>query len=111
MRILGISGSLRRGSNNRRLLRAAGALLPPGAELVEWDGLATLPCVGDGDGVGDVAFVELVRNAFEVGGVARVGERVEDAHVVAGGLEPLGEVRADEAGPAGDEHAHRSKAT
>src|SRR3954467_15819069 len=43
MRILGISGSLRRGSHNRRLLRAAGALLPPGIELVEWDGLATLP--------------------------------------------------------------------
>src|SRR3954468_14503445 len=43
VRILGISGSLRRGSHNRRLLRAAGALLPPGAELVEWDGLATLP--------------------------------------------------------------------
>ena len=43
MRILGISGSLRRGSHNRRLLRAAGALLPPGVELVEWDGLAGLP--------------------------------------------------------------------
>jgi len=43
MRILGISGSLRRGSHNRRLLRAAGAMLPPGAELTEWDGLATLP--------------------------------------------------------------------
>ena len=43
MRILGISGSLRRGSHNRRLLRAAGALLPPGIELVEWDGLAGLP--------------------------------------------------------------------
>jgi chromate reductase len=43
VRILGISGSLRRGSHNRKLLRAAGALLPPGAELVEWDGLATLP--------------------------------------------------------------------
>ena len=43
MRILGISGSLRRGSHNRRLLRAAGALLPPGADLVEWDGLAGLP--------------------------------------------------------------------
>jgi len=43
VRILGISGSLRRGSHNRRLLRAAGALLPPGAELVEWDGLAGLP--------------------------------------------------------------------
>src|ERR1700709_2586080 len=43
MRILGISGSLRRGSHNRKLLRAAGTLLPPGAELVEWDGLAGLP--------------------------------------------------------------------
>ena len=43
MRILGIAGSLRRGSHNRRLLRAAGTLLPPGVELVEWDGLAGLP--------------------------------------------------------------------
>ena len=43
MRILGISGSLRRGSHNRRLLRAAGDALPPGAVLVEWDGLRDLP--------------------------------------------------------------------
>src|SRR6188508_805790 len=43
MRILGIAGSLRRGSHNRRLLRAAGTLLPPGVDLVEWDGLAGLP--------------------------------------------------------------------
>jgi len=43
MRILGISGSLRRGSHNRKLLRAAGTLLPPGVELVEWDGLAGIP--------------------------------------------------------------------
>jgi chromate reductase len=43
MRILGISGSVRRGSHNRRLLRAAGEALPPGVELVEWDGLAGLP--------------------------------------------------------------------
>ena len=43
MRILGISGSLRRGSHNRRLLRAAGDQLPSGVDLVEWDGLATLP--------------------------------------------------------------------
>ena len=43
MRILGIAGSLRRGSHNRRLLRAAGEALPPGAVLVEWDGLGGLP--------------------------------------------------------------------
>jgi chromate reductase len=43
MRILGIAGSLRRGSHNRRLLRAAGTVLPPGVALVEWDGLAGLP--------------------------------------------------------------------
>ena len=43
MRILGISGSLRRGSHNRRLLRAAGESLPPGVDFVEWEGLAGLP--------------------------------------------------------------------
>ena len=43
MRILGIAGSVRRGSHNRRLLRAAGELLPPGVEFVEWEGLAGLP--------------------------------------------------------------------
>jgi chromate reductase len=43
MRILGISGSLRRDSHNTRLLRAAGDALPTGAELIEWEGLAGLP--------------------------------------------------------------------
>jgi len=43
MRILGISGSLRRGSHNRALLRAAAASLPPGATLEVWDDLAALP--------------------------------------------------------------------
>src|SRR4051794_21279689 len=43
MRILGIAGSLRRGSHNRMLLRAASTMLPPGAQLVDWDGLAGLP--------------------------------------------------------------------
>jgi chromate reductase, NAD(P)H dehydrogenase (quinone) len=43
MRILGIAGSIRRGSHNRRLLRAAGDALPFGADLVAWDGLAGLP--------------------------------------------------------------------
>ncbi len=39
MRILGISGSLRRDSYNTKLLREAGRLLPPGVEFVEFDGL------------------------------------------------------------------------
>jgi chromate reductase len=43
MRMLGLSGSLRRDSHNRALLRAAAAVLPPGAELVEWERLAELP--------------------------------------------------------------------
>ena len=40
LRILAINGSLRTGSHNGALLRAAAALLPPGAELVELTGLA-----------------------------------------------------------------------
>jgi chromate reductase len=43
MRILGISGSLRRDSHNTRLLRAAAELLPPGAELQLFDGLGAVP--------------------------------------------------------------------
>jgi chromate reductase len=43
VRILGISGSLRRDSHNTRLLRAAAETLPPGVELVLFDGLEALP--------------------------------------------------------------------
>lgn len=43
LRILGLSGSLRRGSHNTNLLRAAAALLPPGVELDVYDGLRDLP--------------------------------------------------------------------
>src|SRR5947208_8598865 len=43
LRILGISGSLRRGSHNASLLRAAAKLLPPGVELEVFDGLRELP--------------------------------------------------------------------
>ena len=43
MRILAISGSLRRDSHNTRLLRAAAQMLPPGAELELFDGLAAVP--------------------------------------------------------------------
>lgn len=43
MRVLGVSGSLRRDSHNTRLLRAAAELLPPGAELEIYDGLREIP--------------------------------------------------------------------
>jgi chromate reductase, NAD(P)H dehydrogenase (quinone) len=43
VRILGISGSLRRGSHNTNLLRAAADLLPPEVELDVFDGLRDLP--------------------------------------------------------------------
>lgn len=43
IRILGIPGSLRRGSHNKTLLRAAALSLPPGVHLDIYDGLAELP--------------------------------------------------------------------
>lgn len=43
MRILGLSGSLRRDSYNTRLLVGASRLLAPGVELDVFDGLAAVP--------------------------------------------------------------------
>ena len=43
MRVLGISGSLRSGSLNSALLRAAAERLPAGAELVEFERLGEIP--------------------------------------------------------------------
>jgi chromate reductase len=43
LRILAINGSLRTGSHNGALLRAAAALLPSDVELVELTGLAHIP--------------------------------------------------------------------
>jgi chromate reductase len=43
MRVLGISGSLRRDSYNTALLRAAAERLPAGVELVEYEGLRAIP--------------------------------------------------------------------
>jgi chromate reductase len=43
VRVLGISGSLRRDSHNTNLLRAAAMQLPPGAELEIFDGLRAVP--------------------------------------------------------------------
>jgi chromate reductase len=49
MRVLGVSGSLRRDSHNRKLLRAAAPLLPPEASLVEYAGLKAIPPFDEDD--------------------------------------------------------------
>jgi chromate reductase len=52
MRVLGISGSLREDSYNSRLLDAAAALMPPGAELVRFAGLKSIPPFDEDDEAG-----------------------------------------------------------
>ena len=47
--ILGIVGSLRRDSYNRRLLRAAAELSPQGVEVMAWDGLKAIPPFDEDD--------------------------------------------------------------
>ena len=49
MRILGISGSLRRDSHNTRLLRGVGRLLPEGVELELFDQLGAIPPYNEDD--------------------------------------------------------------
>jgi chromate reductase len=51
MKVLGISGSLRRDSHNTALLRAAAELLPDGVELELWDGLKAVPPYDEDDDV------------------------------------------------------------
>jgi len=53
MRVLGISGSLRRDSHNTKLLRAAAKLLPPGVELEVWEGLKAVPPYDGDDDTGE----------------------------------------------------------
>jgi chromate reductase len=68
LRILGMSGSLRRGSHNTSLLRAAAELLPPGVVLEMFDGMRELPPYDPG------ADVEPAHPA-----VARLREQIESA--------------------------------
>jgi chromate reductase len=51
MKILGVSGSLRRDSHNTALLRAAAELLPADVELELWDGLKAVPPYDEDDDV------------------------------------------------------------
>jgi chromate reductase len=49
MRIVGISGSLRRESYNRKVLLNAAELLPDGVDLELWDGLKAVPPFDEDD--------------------------------------------------------------
>ena len=64
MRVLGISGSLRSGSLNSALLRAAAERLPAGAELVKYERLGEIPPYDeDVELEGTPAVVEELRQA------------------------------------------------
>ena len=70
MKVLAISGSLRRDSHNTALLRAAAELLPPPVELEIFDGLKAVEPY-DEDDDGDIPAA-----------VARLREALEDADAV-----------------------------
>ncbi len=62
MRILGISGSLRAGSHNSRLLAAAARLLPADVEYVRFDDLKALPPFDEDDEQDPGAAVQHLRS-------------------------------------------------
>ncbi len=65
MRVLGISGSLRRASHNSALLRAAAERLPAGAELIPFERLAEIPPYNeDVEAVGVPEVVRELREAI-----------------------------------------------
>jgi len=65
MKVLGISGSLRRDSYNTKLLRAAEELLPAGVEYERWDGLKDIPPFNEDDDLEPApAAVTELRNAI-----------------------------------------------
>jgi len=49
VKVLGVAGSLRRDSHNRKLLRAAGALLPSEVDFIEYDRLKYVPPFDEDD--------------------------------------------------------------
>src|SRR3954463_11046393 len=70
MRILGISGSLRRDSHNTELLRAAATLLPSGVEFELYDGLRDIPPYDEDEDKSQVdAVLDLKRRIAEADAV------------------------------------------
>ena len=64
MKILGLSGSLRQGSHNTRLLRGAGTLLPDGVELVVYDRLGAIPPFNEDEEAAPPAAVKDLKEAI-----------------------------------------------
>ena len=65
MRLLAISGSLREGSYNTALARAAAEVAPAGVEIDLYDGLASLPPYdADADAAGAPEPVQELRRAI-----------------------------------------------
>jgi chromate reductase len=64
MKVLGVSGSLRNGSFNRKLLLDAAELRPGGVELELWDGLKSIPPFDEDDERFPPPSVVLMRDAF-----------------------------------------------
>src|SRR4051812_23997631 len=71
MKVLGVSGSLRRDSHNTTLLRAAAELLPPSVELELFDGLKAVEPYDEDDDV-----------RAGPGGVRRLREAITSADAV-----------------------------
>jgi chromate reductase len=71
MRVLGISGSLRRDSHNTELLRAAASLLPSGVEFELYQGLREIP-----------PYDEDSRDTGEAAAVTHLKERIAAADAV-----------------------------
>jgi chromate reductase len=70
MIVLGLRGSLRRGSYNRRLLEAAAAELPPGVTLEVFEGLAELPPYNEDQAAPDA--VRALRDAITAAGAVLI---------------------------------------
>lgn len=63
--VLGVAGSLRRASHNRKLLRAAAALLPPEVEFIEYDRLKLIPAFDEDDEPAPPLIVSQWRGAID----------------------------------------------
>lgn len=73
LEVLGIAGSLRAGSYNRALLRAAAELAPPGMRVTPWEGLREIPPYdGDVEARGEPEPVAALKRAIAAAGAVLV---------------------------------------